>query len=191
MKLERVAVSAGLLVVISACAEQTPPASPESSDVAEQEQVEAQPRRQAQAKIQSATGTKLAGDARLVEDDGAVVIVVDVEDAPPGPKGIHIHERGDCSDPKGKSMGEHFAPNHARHGFPHEGERHLGDLGNITIGPDGKGHLEIKVMKASLEPGGPTSFVGKAIIVHEAEDTGTQPSGGAGDPIACGRIDPK
>jgi len=191
MKLERFAVSAGLLILVSACAEQVPPESPDSSDVTEQEQRQAQPRRQAEAKIQSATGTKLAGDAKLVEEDGAVVVIVDLEDAPPGLKGIHVHERGDCSNPKAKSMGAHFAPNPQRHGFPHEGEHHLGDLGNIAVGPDGKGHLEIKVVSANLAPGDPRSFVGKAIILHEAEDTGTQPGGGAGDPIACGRIEPK
>ena len=192
MKLERFAACAGLLVLVSACAERVPPASPDLSEATEQEQGGEQSRRQAAAKIQSAAGTKLAGDARLVEEDGAVTITVEVADAPPGSKGIHIHERGDCSDPKGKSMGEHFAPNHKEHGFPTQGgSHHLGDLGNISIGPDGKGQLEIKVAAANLRPGDPMSFVGKAIIIHEGEDTGAQPSGGAGDPIACGAIEQK
>lgn len=190
MKLDRFTAFAGLIILVSACGERTPAASPEppvgTPGSGEQEA------RKAEAKLQSTPETKLAGDAKLVEENGAVKIIVDVQDAPPGDKGIHIHEKGDCSDPKGKSMGEHFAPGQHEHGIPgKQATHHLGDLGNITIGADGKGHLEMTVPQANLKPGDPMSFVGKALIIHEAEDKGVQPSGGAGDPIACGRIDSK
>jgi Cu/Zn superoxide dismutase len=60
-----------------------------------------------------------------------VKITVSVEDAPVGQKGIHIHEKGDCSDIPGKSMGGHFAPLAESHGLPDEARDgiHLGDLG--------------------------------------------------------------
>lgn len=191
MKLDRFAASAGLLILVSACAENVPAASPESPGAME-EGGEPQEARKAEAKLQSRPGMKLAGDAKLVEESGAVKITVDVQDGPPGYKGIHIHERGDCSDPKGKSMGEHFAAGQRTHGIPgKQAEHHLGDLGNILINADGKGHLELTVPEANLRPGDPMSFVGKAVIIHEGEDKGVQPAGGAGDPIACGRIDPK
>lgn len=194
MKLDRFAASAGLLILVSACAESVPPASPESPGGTEQggEQPGQQETRKAEAKLQSPPGMKLAGDAKFVEENGAVKITVDVEDAPSGYKGIHIHEKGDCSDPKGKSMGEHFAPGQHNHGIPgKQAEHHLGDLGNIMINADGKGHLEFTVPEANLKPGDPMSFLGRAVIIHEGEDKGVQPSGEAGDPIACGRIDPK
>jgi superoxide dismutase, Cu-Zn family len=192
MKLHRFAASAGLLLVVSACTADRAPAASPDSPAETGEQGGNTEKREAEAKIQSATGAKLVGDAKLVERDGAVSISVEVEEAPPGPKGIHIHQRGDCSDPKNKSMGEHFAPNQKSHGLPTAGaEHHLGDLGNITIGPDGKGRLEFMVAGANLKPGDPMSLVGKAVIIHEQEDTGVQPSGGAGDPIACGPINSK
>lgn len=153
---------------------------------------EATKKLEAEAKIQPATGTKLKGEANFTGQENGVKVTVHVENAPPGRKGIHIHERGDCSDPKAKSMGEHFAPGHPKHGLPAAGSaRHLGDLGNIVIGGDGKGHLEITVPEANLRSGDAMSFIGKAIVIHENEDTGAQPSGDSGAVIACGRIESK
>jgi Cu-Zn family superoxide dismutase len=192
MRFESLAAAAALLVVLPACTDRKEASSPDSVAEPEERRGDEAARGEAEAKIQSADGMKLAGQAKFVEEPGGVRVIVEVEDAPPGPKGIHIHERGDCSDPKAKSMGEHFAPNAQEHGLPGaQGERHLGDLGNLTIDSNGKGHLEIVVPGANLDRGDRMSFVGKAIIIHEKEDTGVQPSGGSGDPIACGAIQAK
>ena len=43
---------------------------------------------------------------------------------------------------------------------------------------------------ASLAEGDPSSFLGRAIIVHEKEDNGGQPVGNAGGRIGCGVIEP-
>jgi Cu-Zn family superoxide dismutase len=67
-------------------------------------------------------------------------------------------------------------------------KRHLGDLGNLTIGKDGKGSLDITIPGANLKPGDTNSFAGKAIIVHAKKDDGGQPVGNAGDRIGCGVI---
>jgi Cu-Zn family superoxide dismutase len=120
-----------------------------------------------------------------------VDVSVEVEGAKPGLHGIHIHERGDCHDIPGKSMGGHFAPGRHEHALPTEGTmRHLGDLGNISVSEEGEGKLEITVTRASLMRGASNSLVGKALVVHRGEDSGRskQPSGGSGDPIACGVI---
>ena len=120
---------------------------------------------------------------------GGVLIRVSVSDAPPGAKGIHIHEKGDCSDIQANSMGSHFNPGHVNHGLPGASQHHPGDLGNISIGPDGKGRLDITTEQGGLKAGEPTSFLGRSIIIHEAEDKGVQPTGGAGKPIACAVIE--
>jgi Cu-Zn family superoxide dismutase len=67
-------------------------------------------------------------------------------------------------------------------------ERHLGDLGNITVGKDGKGVLEITISGANLKPDDAHSFVNRALIIHEKKDTGGQPAGNAGGRIGCGEI---
>ena len=146
-------------------------------------------RREAQADFKSAQGYKLSGEANLEEGANGVKIVVEIEDAPAGKRGIHVHEKGDCSDIPGKSMGEHFAPNAKAHGLPSAPARHLGDLGNIEIGKDGKARFEFTVPNANLKEKDPMSFLGRAVVIHEAEDKGTQPSGGSGKPIACALIE--
>jgi Cu-Zn family superoxide dismutase len=142
--------------------------------------------------LKAAEGNEIDGEAELQETDAGVRIVAEVEDTTPGMHGIHIHEKGDCSNIKGKSMGEHFAPGAHAHALPTEAPmRHLGDLGNIDVSKDGKGKLEITVQQANLKPGDANSFLGKALVIHQAKDVGQskQPSGDSGTPIACGVIE--
>lgn len=145
----------------------------------------------AQAELTAADGAKIDGRAKFFQQPDGVLVVLEVEAAPPGKKGVHVHTRGDCSDMKNQSMGPHFAPKLEQHALPAEGsERHLGDLGNITVAGDGKGRLEITVPNATLGPDDSTSFLGRALIVHSGEDTGSdaQPAGNSGAPMACGVI---
>jgi Cu/Zn superoxide dismutase len=107
----------------------------------------------ATAELQAADGVKLEGEAKLYEDESGVRVVIDVKSAPPGFKGVHVHEKGDCSDIPGKSMGSHFAPEGNKHALPAEisdGLGHLGDLGNIRIDEKGEGRLDIKATGANL-----------------------------------------
>ena len=144
------------------------------------------------ATLKAAEGVEIDGEAKLEDTGQGVRIVVELEDAPPGPHAVHIHEKGDCSNVRGKSMGGHFAPEGDEHGLPSEAQkRHLGDLGNVTVDEDGNARLEITVERANLVPNDPLSFLGKALVVHSGQDLGKshQPAGGAGDPIACGVIE--
>ena len=147
---------------------------------------------EAKATIQAAEGVNIAGNAWLIDDGSGVKIVVDVGGAPVGEKGIHIHEKGDCSNIRGESMGSHFSPEVHQHGLPGmmKDDLHLGDLGNIKIKDDGTGKKEITVDKANLKEGDANSLLGKSIVIHQDEDKGAeqQPSGGSGTPIACGVI---
>jgi Cu-Zn family superoxide dismutase len=89
-------------------------------------------------------------------------------------------------------MGGHFAPGGEEHALPSETTaRHLGDLGNLVVGEDGNGKLDITVIGANLKPGDTKSLLGKALVVHDGPDSGraAQPSGASGSPIACGVIE--
>jgi Cu-Zn family superoxide dismutase len=146
----------------------------------------------AQAKLEAADGQQIEGEVELVKTDKGVQVVVEVQDATPGKHGVHIHEKDDCSDIEGKSMGGHFAPKKHPHKLPSEGpERHLGDLGNIEVNPEGEGRLSITVEGATLKPDDTMSFLGRAVVVHMGKDSGAakQPSGSSGTPIACGAIE--
>ena len=109
----------------------------------------------------------------------------------PGQHGLHIHETGDCSAPDAKSAGGHFNPHKMDHGSPDKSPRHAGDFGNITVGDDGKGKLELTVEQLTVLPGD-SSVVGKALVLHEKpDDVTTQPSGNSGARIGCGVINLK
>jgi superoxide dismutase, Cu-Zn family len=138
--------------------------------------------------LEAKSGSKLKGKAVLTETEGGVHVLLTVEGLDAGDHGAHVHETGDCSSPDGKSAGGHFNPQTKDHGLPGAEKRHLGDLGNITIGKDGKGSLDITAPGANLKASDPLSFVGRAIIVHAKKDDGGQPTGNAGDRVGCGVI---
>jgi len=139
--------------------------------------------------FQAKSGSKLAGKAVLTETADGVRVSLTLENVkPPGDHGAHVHEKGDCSAPDAASAGGHFNPKGHQHALPATPERHLGDLGNVTIAKDGKGTHEITIAGANLKEGDPSSFLGRAIIVHEKKDDGGQPVGNAGGRIGCAEI---
>ena len=138
--------------------------------------------------IEPRSDSKLQGRAHLESSASGVSIVVDVTGAPPGPHAAHIHQTADCSDKEAKSAGDHFNPLMHDHGLPPSEMRHLGDLGNLEVNKDGKGHLEITVAGANLRRGDKLSFLDRAIVIHEKLDNGGQPAGNAGKRIGCGEI---
>ncbi|HTV22456.1 MAG TPA: superoxide dismutase family protein [Polyangiaceae bacterium] len=138
--------------------------------------------------LQAKSGSTLSGNATLTETPEGVKVELTVEHVSPGDHGAHVHEKGDCSAPDGASAGGHFNPASSQHALPSNEPRHLGDLGNIVVGADGTGKIEIVAPGANLKEGDPNSFLGKAIIVHEKKDDGGQPTGNAGGRIGCGEI---
>lgn len=147
--------------------------------------------RRLNAVFRAAEGRSEAGEATFEETAGGVRVVASVRGAQPGPKGIHVHEKADCSAIADSSMGGHFAPDGNDHGLPGEpGPRHLGDLGNIDIGEDGSGRHEIEIAGANLREGDAHSFNGRALVLHAGRDQGAarQPSGDSGEPVACAPI---
>jgi Cu-Zn family superoxide dismutase len=144
---------------------------------------------EAKATIEPKSGSHVTGKAVFTQlPSGGVRVEVWIEGAPPGTHGLHIHEKGDCSAPDGTSAGGHFNPAGNPHAGPSAPAHHNGDLGNIEIGADGKGHLEITSDMLTVAPG-PNSVVGRSIIFHEkADDLKTQPTGAAGGRLGCGVI---
>ncbi|HYK43388.1 MAG TPA: superoxide dismutase family protein [Thermoanaerobaculia bacterium] len=143
----------------------------------------------ARATLESRSGSTVTGTATFTElSSGGVRVRVHVENAPPGTHGLHVHEKGDCSDPEAKSAGGHFNPGGMPHAGPMADKRHAGDLGNIEIGANGKGDLDVRTDLLTVKSG-PNSVVGKAVIFHEkADDLATQPTGNAGGRLACGVV---
>ncbi len=134
-------------------------------------------------------GGDFSGVATFIQDDDTITLYIEIEGLPPGDYAVHIHEYGDCSSPDGTSAGGHWNPTNTAHGEWGEGEFHLGDIGNITIGQDGTGAIKLTTDLWEIGTGSDRDVVGKSIILHAgADDFTSQLSGAAGARIGCGAI---
>ena len=134
-------------------------------------------------------GSAVLGAATLTDTPSGLHVVVQVANVRPGTHGLHIHQYGSCGN-EGKAAGGHYNPSRVKHGFlPQDGFRgaHAGDLGNIEVGADGTGTLDLTLKDLRLS-GGKYSVGGRAIILHETVDDFSQPVGNAGGRIGCGPI---
>ncbi len=145
--------------------------------------------RSATARLSGREGTELAGAVTFTETAGGVAITAHLTGIQGGgPRGFHIHEKGDCSAPDFSSAGAHFNPSSAPHAGPAADSHHAGDLGNVEVGAGGSAHFELVSKSISLGDG-PDSVIGRAVVLHEkADDLATQPTGNSGGRIACGII---
>ena len=87
----------------------------------------------ATAKLEPRSGSTVSGKATFTQVGDLVRITGEVNGHTAGIKGWHIHEKGDCSDPKAMSAGGHFNPRSHKHGGPSDPNRHAGDMGNLTF----------------------------------------------------------
>ena len=139
----------------------------------------------------TAADSPLAGEVRFEEVPDGLHIRAEVKNAPPGQHGFHIHETGSCAE-AGKAAGGHFNPDGVPHGLLEKdgfAKAHAGDLGNIEIGPDGGGKLEVTLPTLNLKDGDKYGVAGRAVIFHEKVDDFGQPTGNAGGRIGCGVIE--
>ncbi|MBX2846329.1 MAG: superoxide dismutase family protein [Saprospiraceae bacterium] len=172
-----------ILLVLSACKKEA-----KSTETTEQE--EGVTLITAQASIDSKSGSTLTGDALFTQVDDQVTLKLTIENASPGIHAAHIHQNGDCSSEDGKSAGGHWNPTEHDHGKWGEGQFHKGDIGNIKVGEDGKGSIELTTdLWAIGGDDAAKNVLGKSIIVHaKADDFATQPTGNAGGREGCGVI---
>ncbi|HZI13198.1 MAG TPA: superoxide dismutase family protein [Myxococcus sp.] len=147
------------------------------------------PANEATANLESRSSSATTGTATFKEEGGRVKLTLSVTGATPGQHGAHIHDVGDCSAPDATSAGPHWNPSAAPHGSPTAAQHHLGDLGNIAVGQDGTGTLELSKPEWKLGDGSATDVVGKAVVIHAGQDDlVTDPAGNSGARVACGVI---
>lgn len=128
-----------------------------------------------------------AGTATLLEDARGLRMVVSATGLTPGAHGFHLHSTGRCEAPGFTSAGGHLNPGNRKHGTLAPGGAHLGDLPNLQIGPSGSGTA------TEVVPGGREALSaifdadGTAVVIHaNPDDYRTDPTGNAGDRVACG-----
>ena len=141
------------------------------------------------AQLSAAEGLSVGATVTFNEVEGGVWVVGEVIGAEPGSHGFHLHETGDCSSADFKSSGGHFNPTEVAHAGPEAIEHHAGDWGNLEVGEDGSGRLELTTSILTVGDGA-NSVVGRAVVLHGGtDDLTSQPSGAAGPRIACGVVE--
>lgn len=144
----------------------------------------------------SETGIGAAiGTVTLADAASGLTIQASLEGLPPGQRGFHVHEKGDCGPAlrDGKPVAALAAGGHfdgtttGRHEGPH-GQGHRGDLPALLVGDDGKVDVTLTAPRLAL-----SDIRGRSIMIHAGGDNYSdqpQPLGGGGARIACGVISP-
>jgi superoxide dismutase, Cu-Zn family len=131
------------------------------------------------------------GAANLTDGPGGGVLIgIQIEGLPAEQwVAFHVHENGEC-DPEGgfESAGGHYNPDDSQHGYLVEGGPHAGDMPNQYVPADGP--VRSQVFNPNVTLGGDAGIRGRALMIHaQPDDYESQPSGAAGDRLACAVIE--
>jgi len=142
------------------------------------------------------------GQATFTEAPTGVLIRLEFLDRrlPPGWHGLHLHDRGDCSDFASgfQASGAHVTLNHrVQHGLLNRRGPEAGDLPNIFAAPAGIYGAEVFSPHVTLHNariGNRLPLLdgdGAALLIHAGlDDHQAQPIGNAGARIACAALTP-
>ena len=144
----------------------------------------------ARGELRNANGGEV-GKIEAKQEARGVRIKVSVHGLPPGRHGLHVHASTTCGTPTDSGgaftgAGPHFDPMQKDFHAGPNGIGHAGDLGNITVGPDSAGKVELTESRVNLSSDS-TSIMGHAVIIHANPDNlGNSPAnGGSGARLAC------
>lgn len=144
---------------------------------------------EASAPMRDPSGRDL-GTLTLADGAQGITVRGSLTGLPPGEHGFHLHATGRCDAPSFESAGGHWNPTDSQHGTQAQGGPHLGDMPNITVGEDSSVTVDATTPGGTLR--GENALLdadGAAVMVHaKPDDYRSQPSGDAGDRIACGIV---
>lgn len=123
---------------------------------------------------------ELRGTVRFFPRCEGTLVVADINGLPDSDTGFfafHIHEGGDCCGSGFPNTGGHYNPEGAAH------PRHAGDLPPL-LSDNGKAYSQVMTGRFRV-----SDIIGRTVVIHsDPDDFKTQPSGNAGQKIACGII---
>ena len=149
----------------------------------------------AQAMMTDTNGHEV-GIITLTAAPTGTLLRIELDGLPRGPKAIHIHSVGDCTDPSDGfvASGGHINPDGTQHGLLNPDGPDAGDLTNFYVHENGYAWAELFTPLASLDGSVGATILdadGAALVVHtNSDDHSSQPIGGAGARVACGLIQP-
>lgn len=123
----------------------------------------------------------ISGDVSFHQRDGVVWVIAYVAGLPQNESGffaLHIHEGKSCRGNGFPQTGSHYNPDQAPHPM------HAGDLPPL-LSCDGKAYMAVMTNRFSID-----DIMDRTVVIHsKADDFKSQPSGDAGEKIACGIIE--
>jgi Cu-Zn family superoxide dismutase len=133
------------------------------------------------------------GTVRMTAVPPGVMLRINASGLPAGIHGAHVHSVGRCDRRDFSTAGPHWDLSGRAHGKANPRGPHDGDLGNLSVGADGRLAVDVLIPGAVLPVKGAASGQkvmmdadGAALIIHaQADDELTDPSGNSGDRIAC------
>lgn len=140
--------------------------------------------------VKDATGKSVGMAMISAAKDGGVSIAVDFKGLPPGEHALHFHMTAKCEAPF-TTAGGHFNPTTKKHGSQNPDGPHAGDMANFTVAANGTAKTTITNKNVTMADGANSIYAngGTALMIHAgADDMKTDPSGNAGDRIACGLV---
>lgn len=140
--------------------------------------------------VKDATGKSVGMAMISAASGGGVSIAVDFKGLPPGVHALHFHQTAKCEAPF-TSAGGHFNPGGKKHGMENPEGPHAGDMANFTVAANGTAKATIVNKNVTMADGANSIYAngGTALMIHAgADDMKTDPSGNAGDRIACGLV---
>ncbi len=124
---------------------------------------------------------EISGDVNFYQRDGVVWVIVSVTGLPKNESGffaLHIHEGKSCEGEGFPETGGHYNPKKSPHPM------HAGDLPPL-LSCDGEAYMAVLTDRFNID-----DIMGRTVIIHsQADDFTSQPSGNAGEKIACGIIE--
>lgn len=161
---------------LSACSVLTPAGGPSASAVV------------SATSVAAAAGMSPSGTVRFVQQGEAVRVSGRISGLRAGQEhGFHVHEAADCSG-DGMATKGHFNPGGVAHGKQGGHVHHAGDLVSLRANNAGVAEFDF-IAKGLTVAAGPSSVVGRGLIVHrDPDDYITQPTGNAGPRPGCAVI---
>ena len=143
----------------------------------------------ATAQLQPTRGNNVSGTVTFTQKGDKVVVAANISGLKQNQEhGFHVHEKGDCSSGDGMSAAGHFNPKASPHGHYSTTARHAGDMPNLKADAMGNASMSAELDIITVSEG-PTSVVGRGLIVHaQPDDYKSQPVGNAGPRLACAVI---
>jgi len=135
----------------------------------------------AEVRIDPVGGSGVTGSGRFAVERGVVTMDVVFSNVPQGTHALALQDS--CE-------GEHWNPTMSTHGRFDMTPFHLGDVGNFFANDLGQGSLTFTTELWSVGTGLSNDVVDRYVVVREnKDDFATQPIGGSGKVLGCGRIE--